>query len=216
MSLVALGPLIQVRGRPASTATCRAATACGTLSTTCAEPHHADVPVRNQGQRPPSLAGAVIEHHRAGLGDGDGAGGEHRVEGSQVGVGGGGCGVRAASAGRESRREPVPAGRPAAVQAGQAAQPPKRGEPRRGTRRRTRQTGPRSRRGGGWTTGTAGRSSAGLSPAAAVARLMRVRMSRRASLTFVPLRATVHETIWLGKAGRLRELVQPPSSPGRA
>src|SRR4029450_3250262 len=51
-------------------------------------PHQ--VVVGDQAEGAPALAGAAVEHDRAGLGDGHGAAGEHAVEGGQVGRAGGG------------------------------------------------------------------------------------------------------------------------------
>ena len=92
MSLVADGPLIQVCGRRGSSR----ATASGTSATTWSLADDADVPVGQEGERPAALAGAVVEHDRAGLGDADGA--PVTTASIAVEVGGG--------AGRRRRRAP--------------------------------------------------------------------------------------------------------------
>jgi hypothetical protein len=70
MSLVAEGPLIHglraVRLEPAQRLRHRLHDLSG--------PHDAHVQVRDEGERPPSLAGSRVEHDRAGLRDGDRAG----------------------------------------------------------------------------------------------------------------------------------------------
>ena len=67
MSLVADGPLIQVCGRV------RVEQGDGVrdVGDDLVGADDADVPVGHQGERAPALAGAVVEHDRAGLGDAD-------------------------------------------------------------------------------------------------------------------------------------------------
>lgn len=50
-------------------------------------PDDADVVVRDQGDGTPALAGAGVEDDGAGHGDRDGAGGDHGVDGVQIGDG---------------------------------------------------------------------------------------------------------------------------------
>ena len=68
MSLVAVGPLIQVCGRAGSSGGDRV----GHVGHHLVGADHADVQVGHQGERPAALAGAVVEHDGAGLGDADG------------------------------------------------------------------------------------------------------------------------------------------------
>ena len=76
MSLVADGPLIQVSGRDG------VEQGDGVLyvGDHLVGPDDADVPVGHEGQRATALAGAVVEHDRAGLGDPDAGLGDDGVD----------------------------------------------------------------------------------------------------------------------------------------
>ena len=128
MSLVAEGPLIQVCGRCGS----RRARASGTSGTTWSLVHDADVQVGQQGDDAAALAGAVVEHDGAGLGDADGGTGDDRVDGVELGVG---------QPVVDDRRP----GRRARARAARRRMPRRRGRRRRSRRGRLRRSGSRWR-----------------------------------------------------------------------
>ena len=83
MSLVAEGPLIQVSGRDGSSSVERV----GHVGDDLVGVDDADVEVGHQGDRATALAGAVVEHDRAGLGDAEPGAGDDGVEGVELGGG---------------------------------------------------------------------------------------------------------------------------------
>ena len=68
------------------------AIASGTEETICSALDHAQVVVGDERERAPAHPGSAVEDDRAGLGDGEGAGGDDPV-GARRGRGGRGAGV---------------------------------------------------------------------------------------------------------------------------
>ena len=84
MSEVAEGPDTKVSGRPSRTAGSSRVHGLRHEADDLALAHDADVKVGNEGERPPALAGAAVEHEAAGLGDAGRTARERPVELVQV------------------------------------------------------------------------------------------------------------------------------------
>ena len=69
MSRVADGPEIRVSGGARPPTPPVASNASGSERHHLLGPHHADVVVGDEGERPPALARPVVEDERAGVGD---------------------------------------------------------------------------------------------------------------------------------------------------